>query len=521
LAAAGLFCAMLLCAQNGPAEKCSVSGAVVDSVTGQPLAKAQVRLQRVPHDAPDSGTATNAEGKFAMAGIEPGTYRLRASRNGYQGMFLGARRADSTGTTLTLSAGQDVTGLKITLQAYAVIAGTIRDSDGEALVGTSVQAFRWHFIGNKRRLLSESSVHTDDLGQYRIAELRPGKYLLRADPRPSTDMVDRTAGEKHRQEFDSPAYFPGVADWTAAVPVELAVGARMNGVDITVRRSPMFHIAGDVVMAQGVEGLPRDVRLREVKGDAMFIGPDTGTGLRPDGTFLFRNAAPGTYRVQAFVETQQRLSVGLAVVVVRDTDIDGVEVVVRPGVEVTGHVRMEGKSDDAVVVFDSAENSLWSRVQGSEHTYAVNLPPGKYTLGLGRGAHLEHAWLGSTDILTEGLTVGESGKLQLELVACAELGQVAGTAVTANGEPAAGATVVLVPEPRFREQTQRFQDAATDQHGRFLIKEIPPGEYKVLAFEDVEDGIWFDPDFLKKYEKAGEAVTIHAKQTESMKVTIR
>jgi protocatechuate 3,4-dioxygenase beta subunit len=99
LAAAGLFCAILLCAQNGPAEKCSVSGVVVDSVTGQPLAKAQVRLERRPHDAPDSGTETNAEGKFAMAGIEPGTYRLRAMRNGYQGMYLGARRAESTGTT--------------------------------------------------------------------------------------------------------------------------------------------------------------------------------------------------------------------------------------------------------------------------------------------------------------------------------------------------------------------------------------------------------------------------------------
>jgi 5-hydroxyisourate hydrolase-like protein (transthyretin family) len=525
LATGGLLCAVLLCAQNKPLERCYVSGVVVDAATGQPLAKAQVRLERRPRDGPDSGTATNTEGKFAMAAIEPGTYRLRAFRNGYQGMYLGARRSDSTGTTLVLAPGQEVTGLKIALQPYAVIAGTIRDSDGEALVGTTVQAFRWHFMGSKRRLLSESSTRTDDLGQYRMPDLRPGKYLLRVDPRPNTDIIDRSADEKRRPEFDAATYYPGVADWTAAVPLELTVGARLNGVDVLVRRSRMFQIAGQVITASGVDGRPKEVRLRDAKSENLFGGPEAGAQVMSDGSFLFRNVVPGSYRLRAYVEAESRVWVGSTLLDVRDTDVEGVEVAIRSGTEVSGRLRPEDESDEPidnwVVIFESGDDSVVGRAKYPERTFSVSLAPGHYTIQLSRGKALSHAWLGARDILAEGLTVGDSGKLQLDLVASVGAGQIAGAAVTATGEPATSTTVVLIPEPKFRDQMERFQDVATDQYGRFLLKDIPPGQYQVFAWDDVEEGSWFDPDFLKKYEKAGEAVTVKAKQTENVKITAR
>jgi protocatechuate 3,4-dioxygenase beta subunit len=220
----GLFCGLLLCGQDKPPAMCSVSGVVVDSITGQPLGKAQVRMQRAPRDRNDAGTVTNADGKFSMSGLVSGEYRLYAQRNGYQPMHLGARRADSIGTILSLAEGQDATGLKVALQPYAVIAGTVRDSDGEPMVGTSVQAFHWAFMGNKRRLLQEGYVRTDDLGQFRLADLRPGKYLLRADPRISTDVDDRTAGGRKRPEYDIATYYPGAADWSSAMPWKWSPG---------------------------------------------------------------------------------------------------------------------------------------------------------------------------------------------------------------------------------------------------------------------------------------------------------
>jgi hypothetical protein len=49
---------------------------------------------------------------------------------------------------------------------------------------------------------------------------------------------------------------------------------------------------------------------------------------------------------------------------------------------------------------------------------------------------------------------------------------------------------------------------------------VPPGEHRIFTWDDVEPGIWFDPEFLKKYEKAAEPVTIGARQAATVKVRI-
>jgi Carboxypeptidase regulatory-like domain len=522
LALGGLFCFLLLWAQDKPPATCTVSGVVVDSVTGQALAKAQVRLQRMPRDRSDAGTVTNAAGKFSMAGLVPGQYRLYGLRNGYQPMYLGARRAGSGGTTLTLNDGQQLSGLKLALQPYAVIAGTVRDSDGEPLVGTSVQAFRWGFMGNKRKLLPDGYVRTDDLGQYRLADVRPGKYLLRADPRISTDFDDRTAGASKRPEFDAVTYHPGTADWSSAVPVEVAAGGRIAGIDITVRRSRLFRVMGRVTLAQGVQGMAERVYLNEVRAQALFGVPEQSAGVSSGGSFLLLNVPPGSYRLRAL---NQREQVGSAIIEVRDADIENVEIVLRPGTEVIGTLRPEGESkeplDNWVAIFDGPENSFVGRPKYPERVFTVSLAAGHYTIQLSRGMTLSHAWLNGTDILADGLTVGDTGRIQLDLVASVETGQIAGNVVNASGEPPAGATVVLVPEAKLRDQTQRFDNVSTDQYGNFLLKDVAPGAYKVFAWDDVEEGMWFDPDFLKKFEKFGEPVTVKAKQAERVKITLR
>ena len=98
-------------------------------------------------------------------------------------------------------------------------------------------------------------------------------------------------------------------------------------------------------------------------------------------------------------------------------------------------------------------------------------------------------------------------------------GSVAGVVQDAYDKPALGTTVVLVPEPRLRGRIDLFQSASTDQSGRYEFKGIPPGEYKVFAWDDVEPGIWHDPEVLRKYEKGGEPVTVRARQKES--ITLR
>src|SRR5215471_8786715 len=98
-----LFCLLpLACvAQSGsPTEDlCSIEGQIFDAASGAPLSKATLIVRRtdVTSAKPNSpfnvySTTSDAAGKFAMKDIEPGKYRLTASRTGFATVEYGAPR---------------------------------------------------------------------------------------------------------------------------------------------------------------------------------------------------------------------------------------------------------------------------------------------------------------------------------------------------------------------------------------------------------------------------------------------
>ena len=134
-----LMLALFLPFQVVPSDECSLSGTVVDSVTGAPLNKVELRLEPVTHQSvPVAVTTTDAQGRFAMEKLNPGRYHLRGVRSGYLETSYGARRPDSDGAVLHLEAAQTAQSLTFKLIPSAVIAGTVRDSDGEPLENATV-----------------------------------------------------------------------------------------------------------------------------------------------------------------------------------------------------------------------------------------------------------------------------------------------------------------------------------------------------------------------------------------------
>jgi hypothetical protein len=90
-----------------------------------------------------------------------------------------------------------------------------------------------------------------------------------------------------------------------------------------------------------------------------------------------------------------------------------------------------------------------------------------------------------------------------------------------NHHPVANATVVAVPEEKYRKLPDRFGTVSTDQHGRFTIRGVAPGSYTLYAWQDLEDGVYRDPDFLKSQEANGTAVKVEedSHQTVELKVS--
>jgi len=121
-----------------------------------------------------------------------------------------------------------------------------------------------------------------------------------------------------------------------------------------------------------------------------------------------------------------------------------------------------------------------------------------------------------------------SGPASLDLVLSSRGGVIDGAVVGKEAEkgkdidndnPVPNATVVAVPEEKYRKLPDRFGIGATDQSGHFIIRGLVPGTYTLFAWQDADDEVWRDPDFLKSQEANGR--TLKVEEGSSQKIELR
>jgi hypothetical protein len=154
---------------------------VVNAATGDPVRKAQIVLEN--EDTEPEGNLhaiTDALGYFAFKDVEPGSYHLSASRLGFMSTKYGGRSFEEPNTSLSLTPGQRLRDIKIELAPQGVIAGRIVTEDGDPLPNTVVMALSSGSGRDKRELVPANRAYTNDLGEYRLYGLPPGRYYLSA-----------------------------------------------------------------------------------------------------------------------------------------------------------------------------------------------------------------------------------------------------------------------------------------------------------------------------------------------------
>ena len=88
--------------------------------------------------------------------------------------------------------------------------------------------------------------------------------------------------------------------------------------------------------------------------------------------------------------------------------------------------------------------------------------------------------------------------------------EMSGTVRDARGNGAAALTVIAfsTEQEHWRPQSRRIVTARTDQSGAFRMRNLPPGDYFVVASDDVEQGEWFDPAFLERVRPDATRVSV-------------
>src|SRR5207244_11018034 len=146
--------------------------------------------------------------------------------------------------------------------------------------------------------------------------------------------------------------------------------------------------------------------------------------------------------------------------------------------------------------------------------------PGEYRLafyGLPSDLYVKEIRYNNRNVLDEAMQISASDAGTLNIVLCAQSGQVAGTVVDEKLQPVQGIEAVLVPD-RHRERTELFKTVLTDQAGRFNIRGIPPGDYKIFAWEALEPNAYFDSEVLERFEQQGKAVHVAESSTQDVQV---
>jgi protocatechuate 3,4-dioxygenase beta subunit len=529
-----LLLAFFLAAQDKAPEKCTVSGSVVNSMSGEPLSR--VDIFAVPEGSGTlSTTTTDSKGNFTLVDLAPGQYKLEGNRNGFLDTYYGARRANSGGTLISLEPGVEMKDLQIELVPFAVLAGTVRENDGEPLSGAHVTVFAVTYDGGRRSIAQTTDAHTDDLGQYRISNLEPGKYYIRAEPHrddedePNAAVPEDHSPKKAPREVLLPALYPGVVDPAAARPVEAAAGSRIMGLDIALPRSRVFRVTGHITAPAGTRA---GVALKPARGFDELGQRHEGI-VKPDGDFEIRGVPPGSYTVVATAAPPKKFTPGILIMNfgqnsyasmpldMGEADIAGVRIAVAAGAEVEGRITVEGDpvSLNGFVNFldDTGKGPSAAIMEGQ--VFTTLLSPGSYSVYAGGNTlAIKSIRAGQVDVLRDGLTVTEAGRISLELVLARDGGTIEGVVLDKDDKPVAGATVLLVPDAPLRGRHDRFADLATDQNGRYKFDNVAPGDYKVFAWDDIESDAWFDPDFFRYIESHGEPVKLNAKGQKTAKV---
>jgi hypothetical protein len=521
---------------NESDQLCTIAGTVLSANTGEPLKKAHVFLYRRRDDSNEHPlTATSdATGHFSIEKIPADKYELAIEHANYLNVQYGQDQPDKPGAILSLAPGQKITDLLFRLHRTAIITGRILDEDGDPVRGAFVSAVAHTLVRGKVKLESSASEVTNDLGEYRIYDLAPGRYLVLASPPRVSPW--RVSDE---QAAYLPTYFPGTTEGTRASTIEVKSGDEITGIDFFLAPklpTRTYKIRGRVVNS-ATEDLDTQVLVLLSPRGNRDVGSTSNrqeaAADRKTGVFEIKDVVPGDYVAIAVSFGSAERRIAKQIVDVVGNDVDGLSLVLTRGIDIPVRVALEGKGAASADVTVALNPLADDESEGfAEMRRASARPDGSFVLKeVGDGAYvldvyskcqecyLKSASANGVDLLERGVQIS-SGEAPspIALVYSSNSGTLTGAVTNKDDLPAPGALVVLVPDSSAHQKPERYKTSTTDQYGRFEIRGVPPGHYKAFAWEKAGEDSYGDPDFLRPFESMAESFDIAGNEQKSVQL---
>src|SRR4051812_9207527 len=450
--------------------RAAVEGLVTRDPDSQPVKKALIEL--IAENQSEGGNYTaisGSDGAFRIENVTPGRYHLFAERSGL--LDADRQRGRSDGRILTLAAGQEPKDLHLHLQAAAVVRGRVTDEDGDPLQNAEVTILRQTFVSGHKHWEQAGAERTNDLGEFRVANLPAGNIYISVSPPPDLkslidnagsagDTRNRNASDRSASTTYQTTYYPGTPDRSQALPIQLHAGDEFPA-NFTLTPGPSLSIRGSVVNVPARASATIMLQSRD------FSLVLNGAEMHKDGSFVIHDVSPGSYTILASIDgspvpmmARQSLQVG-------STNVEGLRLAPQPGTTVQGRVRVESRNGpgrfDPERVFlalqsvdsEQDEGLLAGRDSFSNLAHVTpdgsfqwtDVPAGTYYVQVLGDTEANQGWFvssvmsGGRDVNESGVTLS-GGTVALELAISANGGVAGGGGVGCKRGTGAGAVGV-------------------------------------------------------------------------------
>jgi len=345
----------------------------------------------------------------------------------------------------------------------------------------------------------------------------------------------------------APVFHPGTANSALASKVTVAVGEERSGIDIRLELVPMARIDGTVTTPDGRDLSGVQVILTSLGAPAP-TGEFAGATLSPRtpdaaGRFSFAAVPPGEYRVMATTRPRSQPGSGrggggggarggaapgpeppadpnplvaFAFLTINGND-QSIALNLQPAMTMSGRVIAEGATqvssagtrivledvriDQSGSVFRSTGDA------GADGAFRVNhLWPARFRVTftlppemLAAGWAVKSMTSNGRDLLDAPFELQPYQSLSDVIVTLMDrTSALSGTLQNSSGTPTSDFFIVVFAADRqyWFPNSRRVTSARPNSDGAYNLRNLPAGDYFIAAVTDVEDGEWFDREFL-------------------------
>ena len=494
----------------------SLTGTVINSVTNEPIRGALVQI----YSGSPLTKLTGPDGEFRFDGLIAGRTNVSARKPG----FFGEQELSPGSQRMTLTEiGPNTASVVLKLYPEGLIFGRVTGEDGEPIENLPISVMSMRVTNGRKQWQSHQFNSTDEEGAYRLAELIPGNYYLVVGPTRNIALAGVSASGRGPEGYAA-AFYPSARDLTEATPIKIDSGKRVQG-DFSLIKETFYRVSGTILGNLQAQGFSVSL------GNDSIQNSQTGARVDPrTGSFQSAWLPPGPYTLRATSQDATGHSSSGSLRLNVTSNISNIRLLLEPSISIPVSFRLDtsqhfpGNFFPGQIVLYSKEGFFRNQQiyvgqegpPGSESLVAKDVQPGAYSVEINSGGpwYVQSATYGQTDLLRDDLVVANGAVCQIEIVIRDDGANLIG-AIVADGQKSPGA-LLLIPERSPNHPKEIF--AGPD--GSFMQSGLAPGNYKLLAFDRIDDLDYTNPEILRNYLMKTQSIALAPNQKATVNVEL-